>query len=186
MRVARCMRWRAACWWTPESRGETTETYTLGASRWMGGGIGSGYFLPSRFVPLLPDGCWPGGWRSGTRVPVGGGVRGDQLRRDFHAIVLSCGATKPHDLPRARPRAPRDPLRHGRCGGRRLPNRGESARAWQGVDDRHGHLERNRFAGVDTARARARRLPRRRRADRRRLILAGDLRPRALEPRGRL
>jgi glutamate synthase (NADPH/NADH) small chain len=36
-------------------------------------------------------------FRTGVRVGVD--VRGDQLRREFDAIVLSCGATKPRDLP---------------------------------------------------------------------------------------
>src|SRR5262249_8356582 len=34
-----------------------------------------------------------------TSVNVGVDVKGDDLRRDFDAIVLSCGATKPRDLP---------------------------------------------------------------------------------------
>jgi len=36
-------------------------------------------------------------FRAGMRVGVD--VRADQLRREFDAIVLSCGATKPRDLP---------------------------------------------------------------------------------------
>src|SRR5256712_13983914 len=36
-------------------------------------------------------------FRTGVRVGVD--VRADQLRREFDAIVLSCGATKPRDLP---------------------------------------------------------------------------------------
>src|SRR5437660_620896 len=36
-------------------------------------------------------------FRMGVRVGVD--VKGDALRRDFDAIVLSCGATKPRDLP---------------------------------------------------------------------------------------
>jgi len=34
-----------------------------------------------------------------TSVRVGVDVTGDELRREFDAIVLSCGATKPRDLP---------------------------------------------------------------------------------------
>src|SRR5205823_12136239 len=34
-----------------------------------------------------------------TSVNVGVDVRADELRREFDAIVLSCGATKPRDLP---------------------------------------------------------------------------------------
>ena len=34
-----------------------------------------------------------------TSVDVGVDVRADELRREFDAIVLSCGATKPRDLP---------------------------------------------------------------------------------------
>src|SRR5437870_4393466 len=34
-----------------------------------------------------------------TSVDVGRDVTGAQLRRDFDAVVLSCGATKPRDLP---------------------------------------------------------------------------------------
>jgi len=34
-----------------------------------------------------------------TSVRVGIDVTGDQLRREFDAVVLSCGATKPRDLP---------------------------------------------------------------------------------------
>src|SRR5262249_57976142 len=34
-----------------------------------------------------------------TSVNVGVDVTGDQLRQEFDAIVLSCGATKPRDLP---------------------------------------------------------------------------------------
>jgi len=34
-----------------------------------------------------------------TSVAVGVDVKGDDLRREFDAIVLSCGATKPRDLP---------------------------------------------------------------------------------------
>jgi glutamate synthase (NADPH/NADH) small chain len=34
-----------------------------------------------------------------TSVNVGADVKGDDLRREFDAIVLSCGATKPRDLP---------------------------------------------------------------------------------------
>jgi glutamate synthase (NADPH/NADH) small chain len=34
-----------------------------------------------------------------TSVDVGVDVTGDQLRREFDAVVLSCGATKPRDLP---------------------------------------------------------------------------------------
>jgi glutamate synthase (NADPH) small chain len=34
-----------------------------------------------------------------TSVNVGVDVTGDELRRDFDAVVLSCGATKPRDLP---------------------------------------------------------------------------------------
>jgi glutamate synthase (NADPH/NADH) small chain len=34
-----------------------------------------------------------------TGCHVGVGVTGDELRREFDAIVLSCGATKPRDLP---------------------------------------------------------------------------------------
>ena len=34
-----------------------------------------------------------------TSIDVGKDVTGDQLRREFDAVVLSCGATKPRDLP---------------------------------------------------------------------------------------
>ncbi len=34
-----------------------------------------------------------------TGVSVGTDVKGEQLRREFDAVVLSCGATKPRDLP---------------------------------------------------------------------------------------
>jgi len=34
-----------------------------------------------------------------TSVNVGVDVKGDELRREFDAVVLSCGATKPRDLP---------------------------------------------------------------------------------------
>src|SRR5262249_57264760 len=38
------------------------------------------------------------GVRFRTGVRVGVDVQGDELRKEFDAIVLSCGATKPRDL----------------------------------------------------------------------------------------